>query len=104
MGHVFWCMAAAAEALRKAGKVGGRVLCQSLTRQSRPELVWVREDGLQLLPVTRLAKVIKRQFVYDADSVVPICVNAEAFQVAHDQERRILKGDGVFLELCKGGL
>jgi hypothetical protein len=103
MGDALGVVAARPQALGEAGKLFGDLLGQGLAGAAGLELAGVGEDGLELPADGGVAQLVESDPVDLVDGVGPVGVDLEGRHVGDDEERRVLEGHGVLLELGIGG-
>ena len=93
-------MPCGAQALRQPGELSCRLLGKGLACLPRLQPVRIGEDRLQQGAVVRLAQLLEPDPMNLVDGVRPVGVNLEGPHVGGHEQRGILKGDCVLLELA----
>ncbi len=87
--------------LREGGCCLGR---HRLPGQARLQPVRLGEDPLQGLAVPGLDQLLDAQLDPARDGVGPVGDDQEALEVAGDEQRRVVEGQGILLKLCQSGV
>ena len=97
-------VAAVPQRLRQRGEPLRRALGERLPRLAGPQPLGIRERPLELVAGGRVPQVFQDEVVGLADAVGPVGADAEALQVADDQQRRVVQRQRVLPQLPEGGV
>ena len=104
MRHGLRVVAAVPQRLRQRREPLRRALGDLLPRLAGPQPLGVGQRPLELVASGRVPQVFQPELVGQADAVGPVGADAEALQVADDQQRRVLQRQRVLPQLPEGGV
>ena len=104
MRHRLRRVAAPAQPLRDGGKVGGGLLGQQSPGLGGFQRLGVQKAIAQAVAGRGVGQVFKLDGAGLLDGVGPVGVDADHIHIRHDQQRRVVEGDGIALQLGKGGV